>query len=265
MWNESQSSNISEADTLPDGESLLARLLETPEQFALFLDIDGTLLDLSETPDAIVVPDDLPGNLNLLSVRFGGALALITGRAMAYADDLFRPYSFTLAGLHGAERRAADGRITKVASTPQFEKLKIDLATATKDWDGVLIEDKGAAIAAHYRLAPDREIDLDPLMLEMLHRAGPDWHLQHGKMVIELRPSSADKGHAVETFLSTPPFKGRRPIAIGDDVTDEAMFRAVNELSGCSIRIGSTPHTSEAIASIASPARLRDIIAHASS
>jgi trehalose 6-phosphate phosphatase len=261
MSYQTKRSSAVEPDAVSGDESIFAPLAANPDQWAIFLDIDGTLLDLAETPDGIEVPVSLPEDLHRLSGRLGGALALVTGRGLAYADALFQPYSFPIAGLHGAERRVADGSVTVARSTPEFELLKADLKARAAGWDGVLIEDKGAAVAAHYRLAPDREIDLQPLMQEALDRAGPDWHMQHGKMVMEIRPSSADKGHAVEAFLAQPPFAGRRAIAIGDDVTDEAMFRAVNRLGGLSIRVGPQSPASEAQASVPSPSWLRSAIA----
>ena len=256
-----QRSSAMKPDAVSGDESIFQSLAANPDEWALFLDIDGTLLDLAETPDGIEMPASLPADLDGLSRKLGGALALVTGRGLDYADQLFQPHSFPIAGLHGAERRSADGSVTRAEPTPEFERLKADLTAQTSGWNGVLIEDKGAAVAAHYRLAPDREIDLEPLMQEALDRAGPDWHIQHGKMVIEIRPSSADKGHAVEAFLAQPPFAGRRAIAIGDDVTDEAMFRAVNRLGGISVRVGPQSPASEATESVPSPAWLRDVIA----
>jgi trehalose 6-phosphate phosphatase len=261
MSYQKQPLSAAEPDTVSGDDSILAPLFLNPGEWALFLDIDGTLLDLAETPDGIDVPASLPAELACVSRKLGGALALVTGRGLGYADQLFQPYSFPIAGLHGAERRSGDGAVTKAETTPQFEQLKTRLAAQTAGWHGVIIEDKGAAVAAHYRLAPDREIDLEPLMQEALDRAGANWHMQHGKMVIEIRPSSADKGHAVEAFLEQPPFAGRRAIAIGDDVTDEAMFRAVNRTGGLSIRVGPQSPASEATASISSPAILRSVIA----
>jgi len=252
---------IAEPDAASGEESMHAALAGAPHEWALFLDIDGTLLDLADTPDGIEVPTGLPRQLDALSQKLGGALALVTGRGLAYADRLFAPLSFPIAGLHGAERRDADGTLTTAAATAAFDAVKADLAAQTAGWPGILIEDKGAAVSAHYRQAPEREIDLEPLMQQALDRAGPGWHIQHGKMVIEIRPSSADKGHAVEAFLAQPPFEGRRAIAIGDDVTDEAMFRAVNRLGGLSIRVGPLAPASEATASFPSAAAVRDVIA----
>jgi trehalose 6-phosphate phosphatase len=249
------------ADPVSGQESIPAMLSLHPHEFALFLDIDGTLLDLAETPDGIVVPPDLPARLDALSEKLGGALALVTGRGLAHADTLFAPFRFPVAGLHGAERRDPDGAVKRAESTPQFERLKRELTAFTADWAGVVIEDKGAAVAAHYRLAPAYREELEPVMARCLAEAGPGWVLQRGKMVIELRPANADKGHAVEAFLGLEPFRGRQPVAIGDDVTDEAMFRTVNALGGYSIRVGAPTTETAALGLLPSAESVREMIA----
>ncbi|AYD03486.1 trehalose-6-phosphate phosphatase [Neorhizobium sp. NCHU2750] len=235
------------------------------DRWALFLDIDGTLIDLAPTPDGIVVPAELPSDLDRLANRFSGALALVTGRALSYADRLFEPYRFPIAGLHGAERRLADGTIDRVSVTPQFEALKMRIAEEASRWDGVLIEDKGAAVGAHYRQAPERQADLEALMERAAADAGDAFTLQRGKMVIELRPARASKGEALRAYLATPPFAGRLPVAIGDDLTDEAMFAATNALGGLSVRIGGAilpdGTSSRAAMLIASAGELRSILA----
>jgi trehalose 6-phosphate phosphatase len=250
-----------EADPASSDDPALMALSLRPSDWALFLDIDGTLLDLAETPDAIVVPPSLPCELDALSAKLGGALALVTGRAVAFADQLFSPYHFPIAGLHGAERRDGEGRLKRILVSPDFEALKRAIADEAKAWPGVLIEDKGAAVAAHYRLAPDRQAVVETMMQRHVREAGPDWTLQRGKMVAEIRPAKAGKGQAVDAFLAEAPFTGRRPLAIGDDVTDEAMFHAVNRLGGQSIRIGPPGTETAARHSIASPADLRAMIA----
>ncbi|WP_377297607.1 trehalose-phosphatase [Rhizobium sp. SGZ-381] len=242
----------------PDGQALDV-LSSEPHGWAVFLDIDGTLIDLAETPEGIVVPPDLAGHLETLSKRLGGALALVTGRALPFADALFSPLVLPIAGLHGAERRRADGSIDKVDDTPAFATLKRSLERVTADWPGVLIEDKGAAVAAHYRQAPDRQEALLSVMTSALEEAGPDYALQRGKMVIEIRPARASKGAALRAFLSEPAFAGRKPIAIGDDLTDEAMFKVANELGGLSIRIGEGGETAARL-SLPSAEALRQIL-----
>ncbi|SIR12131.1 trehalose 6-phosphatase [Rhizobium sp. RU35A] len=239
---------------------MLDILRTEPQAHALFLDIDGTLIDLAERPEAIVVPPDLAGHLDTLCGRLGGALALVTGRALPFADRLFAPLTLPIAGLHGAERRRADGVVDRVEPDPAFLALKRSLERLTADWPGVLIEDKGAAVAAHYRQAPERQADLQALMRQALSEAGPDYALQRGKMVIEIRPARASKGAALRAFLAEPPFAGRRPIAIGDDLTDEAMFKVANQLGGLSIRIGEPGEDTAAHTTLASAAALRAIL-----
>lgn len=249
-------------DALPPLEWLVRTLAQEPDGWALFLDIDGTLLDLAPAPDEIVVPPELPLHLQAVSDRLGGALALVTGRALPYADALFRPHQFPIAGLHGSERRLADGTVERIAPTEAFEEVKTALQAAAGRWPGVLIEDKGAAVAAHYRQVPERQAEVEEAMEFYLLQAGPDFTLQRGKMVFEIRPARADKGGALETYLSEPPFKGRRPIAIGDDVTDEAMFQVVNDLGGRSIRVAETAGDTAARSIIASANLLRDALSH---
>jgi trehalose 6-phosphate phosphatase len=248
------------ADVAPLDEPVLQSLALHPDEWALFLDIDGTLLDLAETPDGIVVPPSLPENLDRLSRKLGGALALVTGRGVALVDELFSPLHFPVAGLHGAERRNAAGDIRRVERSSAFETMKQAIAVEAAAWPGVIIEDKGAAVGAHYRQAPERQASVDELMQRHLHAVSPDWTLQRGKMVVEIRPASADKGAAVEAFLSEAPFAGRKPITIGDDVTDEAMFAVANRRGGLSLRVGELGPNSAAQSSIPSPEAVRRMI-----
>lgn len=231
------------------------------DRWALFLDIDGTLIDLAATPDTIHVPPDLPAGLHGLSARLNGALALVTGRALNYADGLFKPYRFPVAGLHGAEMRLGDGTMIAPPIPPEFSALKIDLARNLSKVDGVLVEDKGGAIATHYRLAPHLEEAIGEIMRAYAEQAGEGYVLQLGKMVYEIRPAHSSKGDAVKRFLSEPMFAGRRALAIGDDLTDESMFSTVNALGGYSIRIGSAQVKTLAQARLPSPQAVRDAIA----
>ncbi len=261
MANSNQLSEAPPSGSASRQDETLSTLSSYLQNGAFFLDIDGTLLDLAPTPDEIFVPPSLPAQLDTLSQRFGGALALVTGRGLTYADRLFAPFQFPIAGLHGAERRSPDGSIFKVEPTGEFERLKIELRAETASWTGILIEDKGAAVAAHYRLAPERLAELTVLIERFVNRAGPDWTLQRGKMVLEIRPARANKGDALESFIATPPFLGRRPIAIGDDITDESMFRAANRLGGYSIRVGAPSHETDARGILPSAAVVRAIVA----
>ncbi|WP_051558782.1 trehalose-phosphatase [Allorhizobium undicola] len=210
-----------------------------PAAYAVFFDIDGTLLDIAGKPDEIIVPHGLPEALAKLQDMLGGALALVTGRGMDFADQLFAPFRFPLAGLHGAERRDALQNLTRAEPTAAFLDAKAYLQHMAEELPGILIEDKGAAIAAHYRHAPALADELEKLMNDVLARCGKRYALQAGKMVMEIRPAGASKGSAVDAFLAMEPFLGRVPIAFGDDLTDEAMFDAVNRKGGISVHIGS--------------------------
>ncbi|WP_430258112.1 trehalose-phosphatase [Neorhizobium sp. IRS_2294] len=244
-----------------DGTDILHEVLNQPGKWAVFFDIDGTLIDIADTPDGIVVPDDLAENLTRLSAKLSGAVALVTGRALPYADQLFKPHIFPIAGLHGAERRSMSGAIERVTPGPDFEALKASLAEEAAAWPGVLVEDKGLAVAAHYRQAPTFQGQVEAAMERYRERAGSDFTLQRGKMVVEIRPARASKGDALRAFLSEEPFAGRLPIAIGDDVTDEAMFRVANKLGGHSIRISDIAADTVASATLGSAAELRALIA----
>jgi trehalose 6-phosphate phosphatase len=243
----------------------LEALAAHPSEWALFLDIDGTLVDLAETPNSIIVPSSLPKDLDALSKKLGGALALVTGRAISFVDPLFYPFHFPVAGLHGAERRDAAGNLQRVALSPAFEDIKRRIADEAKQWPGVLVEDKGAAVAAHYRLAPECQPLVEAMMDRYFVEAGSDFALQRGKMVVEIRPSRASKGDAVTAFLNEAPFRGRRAFAAGDDFTDEAMFRTVNRIGGQSLFVGLDSVETQARSRIASPAMLRQMIARLAS
>lgn len=257
---------MTEADDAPRNTTLsveeaFALLGREPRGWALFLDIDGCLLDLAPTPDEIVVPPDLPGAIERLRLRLGGALALVTGRGLSYADALFDPFPFPIAGLHGAEMRGPDGGMIHAEAPPAFEALKAALAEEAKAMPGVLIEDKGAAVAAHYRLAPQYELALGERMRAFAEAAGPGWALQLGKMVYEIRPARASKGDAVERFLREPPFAGRLPLALGDDLTDESMFAVANARGGLSFRVGRPDAQTCAMGTVPTPTDVRRLIA----
>lgn len=252
--------NRREENGIPHEEAF-ALLQREPDNWAVFLDIDGCLLDLAPTPDEIFVPPELPGNIERLRLKLGGALALVTGRGLSYADALFDPFPFPIAGLHGAEMRGPDGLMIHAEAPPTFAQLKAALIEETSGMEGVLIEDKGAAVAAHYRLAPQYELTLGERMRAFAEAAGADWALQLGKMVYEIRPARASKGDAVERFLGEPPFAGRLPMALGDDLTDESMFAVANARGGMTFRVGRSDAKTCAASTIPSPWHVRDSIA----
>ena len=211
--------------------------------WALFLDVDGTLLEIAPTPDATTVPAGLKELLKSLQERARGALALVSGRSLAQLDSLFAPLRLPAAGLHGLERRTAtrrhDRTQTALHEIPQAPRDYLSHVVAL--YPRLLLEDKGATLALHYRMAPELQQVAWEAMQVALERAGPGYALLDGKMVIELKPAAASKSHAIAAFMSEPPFAGRAPIFVGDDHTDEAGFEYVNSVGGLSIQIGASP------------------------
>jgi trehalose 6-phosphate phosphatase len=241
--------------------------------FALFLDVDGTLLDIAATPEGVIVPPDLGETLARLSGEIDGALALVTGRSLAYLRTIVAIDGLHVAGLHGAERHIPGVRIPGVPvpedleaaglsmTAPEAGRLAVVKARArafAKQHPGALFEDKGAAFALHYRHAMPSEAEIRGFMAALVQEAGPDFALQHGKCVAEIRPSRGDKGDALRDFMRMPPFFGRRPLAIGDDLTDEAMFQAANAAGGVSVRVGEAGSATKAQARAESPEQVRN-------
>ncbi|HMN44056.1 MAG TPA: trehalose-phosphatase [Povalibacter sp.] len=211
---------------------------------ALFLDVDGTLIEIASTPHAVVVPESLKALLQALSKRLDGALALVSGRSLPTLDSLFAPLQFAAAGIHGCERRAADGRLVLPTIDEQrFAAARDELAQWSQRHPGSLLEDKRYALALHYRLAPQLESAAFDEAQRALRQLGGTHELQRGKFVFELRPAGYSKGTAVAAFMREAPFRGRRPLFIGDDVTDEDGFGVVNDLGGISIRVGDVAET----------------------
>lgn len=207
------------------------------DDWALFLDIDGTISDFAPKPEEARIP---PGLLEMLSNLRSGAVALVTGRSIASADSMTQPYRFNIAGQHGLEIRGSDGKII-LAPGINYVFLseimqKVEYMAARHD--GLHVEHKSASIAVHYRLAPEK----GPMVLHHLHeliaRYGNGFRLQQGKMVVEVRPCGADKGTAIAFFMQYAPFAEKVPLFVGDDETDEEGFRAVNALGGISIKVG---------------------------
>jgi trehalose 6-phosphate phosphatase len=205
---------------------------------AVLLDVDGTILDLAPTPLEVVVPPNFTVLLSLLSKRVGGALAFVSGRPLAELDLFFAPLQLpTIAG-HGAELRMADGTVTR-AKTLLDPRLKTALAALAQGQAGVITEDKGYSFAIHYRLAPH----LGPELRERINAICATFpsasiEILPGKSVIEIKQPSFNKGTAVRELMQHAPFKGRRPIFIGDDVTDEAAFDVMPEFGGAAFSVG---------------------------
>lgn len=229
---------------------------ETQEEWALFLDFDGTLVDIVERPDAVFVDPALPRVLAELETRLGGALAVISGRPIAFLDERLGEHRFDIAGLHGLEHRIG-GRLflCDPDDHPRLREMVERLEGIFRPKPGILIEDKGCSVAIHWRLAPIERDFVHATVHAALEALGSDYRVQFGKAVAEILPSAAGKGKVIEKFLQQAPYRGRRPIFIGDDLTDENGFKTVNAMGGFSVRIGA----GETVAQerLGSPAELR--------
>lgn len=202
---------------------------------ALFLDFDGTLSEIAVNPRKVVVDPRIPALLIELSKRFDGAIAVVSGRTVAELDQLLKPFSGAMAGIHGLERRDTDGTMTAFSPTPELLSARRAMADFASTRPGILLEDKGSALALHYRTRPEEGYSCRTIA--RLVARGP-LVVTRGKMVVEVHPDGMDKGRAIQTFLDQPPFKGRRPVYIGDDRPDEAGFGLVNRAGGVSILVG---------------------------
>ena len=205
---------------------------------ALFLDIDGTLLDLARTPDAVVVPNELQRTLTRLHDELNGALAFVSGRSLIAINRLFAPLSTAAIGCHGAEVRGADGKVKALAS-PLPDAIRALFRELAKDRPGVLLEDKVYTMALHYRMAPEARKSLEASLAEnaaLLKAHGVV--LMEGKSVIEARPLGVDKGKGVAVLVNQKPFAGRRVLFGGDDTTDLDVFRILPQLGGSGFSVG---------------------------
>jgi trehalose 6-phosphate phosphatase len=210
--------------------------------FAYFLDIDGTLVDLADTPGAVKLDPALPGLVEALYQSSGGAVALITGRSIADADRLFPRRRLPIAGQHGHERRAANGVETRHQVSPRvLDAARHALGGVVQRHPRLLLEDKGLSLAFHYRRAPHLASLAHRVMRAVQTSLGDQYCVHRGKRVVELAPAGKDKGLAIRAFMREAPFRGKPPVFIGDDVTDEHGFAMVNQLGGDSIKVGPGP------------------------
>jgi len=226
-----------------------ARLPPPPDPAAaaisLFLDFDGTLVEIAERHDAILVGEALRDLVRALAGRLDGRLAVVSGRT---ADEIVgylhaadsRP-PFGIAGSHGLELRWTDGRGEAPTRPEAFDAILAALHALAGQHPGVVVEEKPFGAALHYRRAPDAGPACDALAERLAEENG--LHLQRGKMVAELRLPGADKGDAVRRFMADPTMAGRTPVFLGDDVTDEAGFAAAAALGGWGVHVGDTPVT----------------------
>jgi trehalose 6-phosphate phosphatase len=228
---------------------------------ALFLDVDGTLLDICLRPEDVVVPAELRPNLDSAYRALGGALALVSGRAIRDLDRLFAPLRLPAAGQHGSEIRLDPaGEIRRLGARGVDQALREAVALLAAEHPGVEIEDKGLALAVHYRAAPMAGPLLARALGRLVARLGEGLALCRGKMVFELRDPRFTKASAVEAFLQRPPFLERLPVFIGDDRTDEDGFEAVERHGGIAMPVG-TVRKGARRSTFAEPADVREWLA----
>lgn len=203
---------------------------------SLFLDFDGTLVDIVERPDAVAVDAPLAMLLEELADRLQGRLAIISGRPRAEIDALFGHCAFAVGGSHGLELRWPDGRSRTPDPPANLPRLIGRLRDAAARYSGTLVEEKPFGVALHYRAAPQHEGACRRLAEALAEESG--YALQAGKMVFELRMRGGNKGAALEAFMTEPPMRGTRPFFVGDDLTDEDAFRAAAAAGGAGILVG---------------------------
>jgi len=207
---------------------------------ALFLDIDGTLLELAPTPQAVHVDAGLSRLLPRLQQQLDGAVALVTGRSISDVDRLFAGFAVPIAGQHGCERRDAAGTLHLHApDRSTMLRLRDLFAAFAARHDGLLLEDKGASLALHYRQAPGLASHVHRTLRDAVASEGDHgYRLEPGKKLVELRPEGRNKGTAIRDFLREAPFAGRRPVFIGDDAGDEHGFAVVAARGGLAVKVG---------------------------
>jgi trehalose 6-phosphate phosphatase len=250
--------SISMQDIPATATTRLDGLLANADEWALFIDIDGTLLDMAPTPDAVRVPAGLVETLTRLSATFKGAVALITGRRVADADRFFAPLKLSISGVHGTEARGACGDTTMLAQ-PVPASLTSAVGDVARALPGILIEEKGAGLAVHYRNSPEARASLElQLRQVILHWEG--FAVRRGRKVLDLVPKTHSKATGLAWLMQLPAFNGRRPVMIGDDHGDEPAMEAAENLGGIALKVAGE-HFSRNGADFASPARVRSWLA----
>lgn len=206
----------------------------------LFLDFDGTLVEFAEHPRALLPDPELVQLLRSLQAALDGALALVSGRGIGELDLLLHPLRLPAAGLHGLERRDARGRwpLPRPDASPALRALRAPLLEFVARHPGLLLEDKQASLAVHFRRVPQLERTVDQALAALVAPLRPQLDILPGDMVREIRAGDRDKATAVEAFMREAPFAGRLPVFVGDDLTDSDGFSAVRRFDGMSVAVG---------------------------
>lgn len=216
------------------------------DKHALFLDFDGTLIELADSPEAILVPKDLAARLTNAQTHLGGALAVVSGREIHNLRHHLPAFLGPFSGSHGMEMSGADGNI--VGGSAELAQTALEISQSLRPFvgstSGLLLEEKQFSVSLHYRGNPGAELECRTVM-EAAAKPLPDWTLLHGKCVFELRPSNVSKHSAVSSFMKSNPFSGRIPVFVGDDKTDEDGMKAVIELGGFGVKVGTGDSVAE--------------------
>jgi trehalose 6-phosphate phosphatase len=208
-------------------------------EWCLFLDVDGTLIDLTDSPFDTHADAELKTLLGEVAERLGGAVALVSGRSIEYLDALFAPLRLPAAGLHGVERRKASGVMHGASFVDsQLDPARAALNALVKAHPGTLLEDKGRTVAVHFRMAPGCESSVRGALADVAAQLGSNYHIQEGNMMLEIKPRGFTKDSAIKAFMQEPPFSGRTPVFVGDDLTDLDGIKVVEDLGGISIAVG---------------------------
>ena len=224
-----------------DTELPAPELLAVGTGISVFLDFDGTLVEIAEHPENVVVAPELPGALTALARKLEGRLAIVSGRSLATLDRLLGPLPVAMAGSHGGEFRPAGASSPEALAAPLPDPVRDALADYAGENGGLIFEAKPFSAAVHYRTRPEVGEALFAFAKRLAAENG--MHVKHGKMVVELTMPGSDKGNAVARFMERSPFAGTRPLFAGDDVTDEDAFTAVRRFGGGGILVGPTRPT----------------------
>ena len=216
----------------------MLRAPEIERHWALFLDLDGTLLDIALAPDKVVIPPGLIDALARVGAALDGALAVVSGRRLGDVDRLLSPLRLPVAAEHGAVIRLPSGALDRipVARRPPGEWMK-QIREATRGWSGILVEEKTYSVAIHYRLAPHQRGAVRQLATSLLRTVPDRFELLMAKQAFELRPKGVTKARGVEVLMGQAPFRGRQPVFVGDDVTDEDGIEIADRMGGLGLHV----------------------------
>lgn len=214
-----------------------APTLDDPRKVALFLDLDGTVLDIAQSPTEVITPPDLTAALRRLQAQLDGAVAILTGRKIEDVDRLLAPLRLPAAGVHGSEFRLEPAGDVEIGSREVPARLVDAVADFVASIPGLLLEHKGISVAVHYRAVPEMRPILETELRRLLDHHGSSLALSHGRRVFELVPEGTSKGTALARLMRSPRFRERIPVVIGDDMPDEAALAAAAEFGGIGLKV----------------------------